>query len=132
VLLGAMFVVFGLNFFLHFIDMSEGMKNLKEPTKQFMGAIAPTGYLATVKVFEILGGALVLVGIAVPIGLTILGPIIVNILLYDIFLEQKANPPVLVITALYLFVFSGYWNHFKSVFQIMAKNRYSHCAVKNP
>lgn len=73
----------------------------------FMAAFMPTGYLAFVKVFEVLGG----VPLAIPktrrAGLLVLGPIIINILAFHAFVtggEGLLSPPLLVICALTLFL----------------------------
>lgn len=55
------------------------------PMWHFMAAFGPTGYLTFVKVLELLGGILVAIPRTRNIGLLILGPIIVNILAYHIF-----------------------------------------------
>lgn len=102
VLLALIFIVFSLNFWLHFIPMP---KDTPPPAvASFMAALFPTGYLAAVKVLELLGGALVATGRFTPVGLLILGPIILNILFFDVFLAQAFNPVSTVAAALALFV----------------------------
>jgi len=99
-LLGLIFVVFGLNAFLHFIPMPP-------PSGQagaFMGALFGSGYLYAVKVFEITGGLLLLSGRFIPLGLTLLGPVIVNILFYDLFLDRSGLPLGVVVAVLSLVV----------------------------
>ena len=73
----------------------------------FMGAFAPTGYLTFIKVLELLGGLLVMVPRTRNLGLLVLGPIIVNILAFSIFLtspKDLLNPMIIgiVVLALYL------------------------------
>jgi hypothetical protein len=63
-----------------------------------MAAMFPTGYLAFVKVLEILGGLLVALPKTRNIGLLVLGPIIVNIVAFHVFLTKGAgltDPPIL-------------------------------------
>ena len=106
-LLGLAFVTFGANFFLNFIPMPADPSPADAPHKLFMGAMLPTGYLAFVKVLEILGGLLVALPKTRNIGLLILGPIVVNILAFHIFLTKGAgltNPPVVAIALLSAFV----------------------------
>ena len=106
-LLGLAFVVFGSNFFLNFIPMPADPSPADAPHKLFMGAMFPTGYLAFIKVLEILGGVLVAIPRTRNIGLLILGPIIVNILAFHIFLMKGAtlmDPVTLGISALALFL----------------------------
>jgi len=106
-LLGLLFVVFGSNFFLNFIPMPADPSPADAPHKLFMAALFPTGYLAFVKVLEILGGVLVALPKTRNIGLLVLGPIIVNILAFHIFLTKGAGlfePPVVLISALAVFL----------------------------
>ncbi len=106
-LLGLLFLVFGSNFFLNFIPMPDDPSPADAPHKLFMAAMFPTGYLAFVKVFEILGGLLVAIPKTRNIGLLILGPIIINILCFHVFLTKGAtliDPVNLAITALALFL----------------------------
>ena len=99
-LLGLLFVVFGLNAFLHFINMPppQGLAG------DFMKALFASHYFYVVAVLQIAGGALLLLGRFVPLGLTLLGPVIVNILLFHIFLEHSGLPLALVVGALALFL----------------------------
>jgi uncharacterized membrane protein YphA (DoxX/SURF4 family) len=83
VLLGLVFVVFGVNGFLSFIPLPEHTGHAAE----FMGLLAGTGYLYAVSVVEVLGGALVLSNRRVPLGLVLLAPVIVNILLFHLLME---------------------------------------------
>lgn len=103
-LLGLVFVIFGLNFFLQFIPippLPEG-----SPAAAFMGAMYTTGFLTFVKVLEILGGILVAIPNTRNLGLVILGPIIVNILAFHIFIVGGGlfEPPVVIITVLAAFL----------------------------
>jgi uncharacterized membrane protein YphA (DoxX/SURF4 family) len=100
-LLGLIFVVFGLNAFLHFIPMPppEGLAG------DFMKALFASGYFYVVAVLQIVGGALCLVGRFVPLGITLLGPVLVNILLFHIFLQRTGWQPAAVVTVLALFLF---------------------------
>ena len=53
-----------------------------------MIAFAPTGYLTFVKVLEVVGGILVALPRTRNFGLLILGPIIVNILAFHVFVMK--------------------------------------------
>ena len=73
----------------------------------FMAAFAPTGYLTFVKVFELIGGLLVIIPRTRNLGLLILGPIIINILAFHTFVAGGAglaDPMLLGICALALFL----------------------------
>jgi uncharacterized membrane protein YphA (DoxX/SURF4 family) len=86
ILLGLMFVVFGLNGFLHFIPMGDPPKGL---AGEFVNALMNTSYIKVVAGLQVAGGLLVLSGRFLPLGLLLLGPVIVNILLFHLFLEPK-------------------------------------------
>ena len=103
-LLGLIFVVFGLNAFLRFIPMPppEGLAG------DFMKALFVSHYFYVVAVLQIAGGALLLLGRFVPLGLTLLGPVIVNILLFHIFLQPAGLPLAVVVGALALFLLWAY------------------------
>ena len=77
------------------------------PVALFFGAFGPTGYMTFVKVFELFGGILVAVPRTRNLGLLVLGPIIVNILAFHIFITRGQNllSPMLVgIVALALYL----------------------------
>ncbi len=95
ILLGLIFVVFGLNGFLHFIPIPAPET---EHAKAFMGALFGSGYGTYVKGLEVLGGALILSGRFTPLGLLIIGPILVNIILYHWKMMPGNLPLVLVMS----------------------------------
>ena len=77
------------------------------PIAMFMGALGPTGYMTFIKICELVGGILVAIPRTRNLGLLVLGPIIVNILAFQIFINkgQALADPVLifvVVLALYL------------------------------
>ncbi|HTB84092.1 MAG TPA: DoxX family protein [Candidatus Sulfotelmatobacter sp.] len=104
ILLGLVFVVFGANKFLHFLPNPP----MQGAGAQFMGAMFETHYLYVVATFEVTGGLLLLAGRFVPLGLTLLGPVIVNILAFHIFMDNSGLPVALVVSALALFLL---WRH---------------------
>lgn len=73
----------------------------------FMGGFAPSGYLHFVKWCELVGGVLVLIPKTRGLGLLVLGPIVVNIFAYHVFVTQgegATDPMVLGIGVLTLAV----------------------------
>ena len=76
-MLGLLFVVIGLNISLSFIPMPPPPEGL---ARNFMMALFMSHYLLVVGTLEVAGGALLLTGRYLPLGLTLLGPVIVNIL----------------------------------------------------
>ena len=112
-LLGLIFVVFGLNAFLQFIHMPppQGMAG------DFMKALFMSHYYYVVAILQIVGGAICLLGRFVPLGLTLLGPVIVNILLFHIFLQPTGLPLAVVVSALELFLLWAYRRAFSPLLQ---------------
>ena len=101
ILLGLVFVVFGSNAFLHFIPMPPPPAGL---AGDFMKALFMSQYFYVVAVTQILGGLLVLSVRFTALGLLLLGPVIVNILSYHIFLNHEGLPLACVVAALALFL----------------------------
>jgi len=99
-LLGLIFAVFGSNAFLHFIPMPP----LSGPGGAFIGAMYETGYLYVVASCQVVGGLILLSGRFTPLGLTLLGPVLVNILCFHIFMNHAGLPLALVVAALALFL----------------------------
>ena len=112
-LLGLMFVVFGLNGFLHFIKQPPPPPGLPS---QYLGALAASHFLMPVFLLQLIGGVLLLLNRYVPVALVLLGPVIVNILLYHSLMEPKGIPPGLVALALWLVVFYSVRSAFAGVF----------------
>ncbi len=109
ILLGLIFVVFGFNGFLHFIHMPPTTNPLAE---QFFNALAISRYMNVVSALQIIGGLLVLLGFFVPLGLTILCSILVNILLFHALMAPAGLPLALVCAALAVFLVWRYWANF--------------------
>lgn len=117
-LLGTIFVVFGLNGFLQFLPQPP----LPEAAGPFIGGLASAGYFfPLLKGLEVLAGVALLSGRFVPLALTVLAPITVNILLFHVVLAPAPALPLLIIAAqLYLA-----WVH-RDVFAPMLRSRSEH------
>lgn len=115
VLLGLVFFVFGLNFFLHFLPQPAP----PPAAGAFAGAMIATGYLFTlVKVTEIVSGALLLANRFVPLALALLAPVIVNIVFFHAFLEGAATLPLpIVILGLEIFLAWSYRDAYRPMLQ---------------
>jgi uncharacterized membrane protein YphA (DoxX/SURF4 family) len=112
-LLGLMFLVFGLNAFLNFLNMGPMPAGL---AGQFMGALFLSHYMWVVAALQIIGGVLLLINRYVPLALVLLGPVIVNILLYHLFLSLSGFPLAIVATILWFIVFYAYRQYFSGLF----------------
>jgi putative oxidoreductase len=113
ILLGLIFVIFGLNGFLNFLSMGPMPTGL---AGQFMGALVQSHYYWVVAALQIVGGVLLLLNRFVPLALLLLGPIIVNILCYHVFLNHVGAPIAVVVTVLWFFSFYDRRQYFAGIF----------------
>ena len=110
VLLGLVFVVFGLNIFFHFLKMTPPPP---EPLAgDFSKALMQSHYMYVVGALQVIGGLLLLIGRFVPLGLTLLGPVIANILLFHLFLNPSGLPIAIIVSVLGLFLLWRYRTNF--------------------
>ena len=122
ILLGLIFFVFGLNFFLHFIP------NGPAPTGTagaFVGGLFQSGYLfPLIKVIETLCGFFLLFGRFIPLVLVVLLPISINIFLFHCFLEPGAMQISIVVLILICQFYLAwvYRDYYKQLF--IAKAQY--------
>jgi uncharacterized membrane protein YphA (DoxX/SURF4 family) len=112
ILLGVIFVFFGLNAFLHFIpaQIPPGVAG------QFIGAVFVSHYYVAIFVLQVIGGALLLANRYVPLALIILAPIIVNILNFHITMAPSGIGPGLLAAVLWIIVFLGVRRAFDGIF----------------
>lgn len=113
-LVGGMFLFASITYFLNLMPNTppEGMP---EDAVQFGAILGKSGYLNVVKVLELVGGALLVSGLFVGLGITILTPISVNILLFETLVAKQPGPGV-VMTVLCFALVGIYWKHFRAAF----------------
>jgi uncharacterized membrane protein YphA (DoxX/SURF4 family) len=114
VLLGLIFVMFGSNAFLHFLPMPPLPQGI---TGEYLHAFFASGYVYAIGGLQVVGGLLVLIGRFVPLGLTILGAIIVNIWLFHILMapELGGMMPAILVLILELFLVWRYREAFRGI-----------------
>ncbi|HEY8075887.1 MAG TPA: DoxX family protein [Labilithrix sp.] len=113
-LLGVIFVVFGANGFLHFLPTPP----MSGPPAEFFGALMATGYMVPLlKGTEVAFGALLVGNRFVPLALTVLAPVIVNIVAFHAFLAPSGIALPIVIVALELFLAWSYRGVFRGLLQ---------------
>jgi hypothetical protein len=112
VLLGLLFTIFGANGFLHFIPMKapEGLAG------QFMGSLFMSHYLVIVFAVQLAGGLLLLANRYVALALVLLGPVIVNILCFHLFLAPEGIPMAVFTALLWFVVFASVRSAFAGIF----------------
>ncbi|WKN45901.1 DoxX family membrane protein [Tunicatimonas pelagia] len=108
-LLGIIFVVFGLNGFFNFIPVPE--------LHPFMQMMVDSGFIYVVKALEVMGGLMLLINIRVPLALLIIGPIVINIVLYHAFFDPRNWLVSVVNLVLYVIILIAHWPTFRSVLQ---------------
>lgn len=121
-LLGLIFLVFGLNGFLHFIPMPP-------PTGlagQYFSVLSASHYMVPVFLLQVIGGALLLANKFVPLALVLLGPVIVNILLFHSLMAPEGLPLALIVMVLWLLVFYGVRSAFAGVFAMRVEAQDAH------
>jgi uncharacterized membrane protein YphA (DoxX/SURF4 family) len=112
VLMGLMFLAFGLNGFLHFIP--EPKTPMPEGAMGFAGALMKTGYMfPMIMGTQLLVGVLLLLNRFVPLALALIAPVIVNIIAFHIFLAPSGIGPGAVILALELYLAWAYRSSFR-------------------
>lgn len=112
ILLGLIFVFFGLNGFLHFIPSPP----IPGPAGQFLGALFVSHYAVAIFALQLICGILLLAGRYVPLAITILGGIMVNILLFHITMAPSGLPLALITLVLWIIVFIGIRHAFAGIF----------------
>jgi putative oxidoreductase len=125
-LLGLIFVVFGSNMFLHFIPMPPPPEG---PARDFMIALFVSHYLYVIGALQVAGGVLVLIGRWVPLGLTLLGPVIVNILCFHVLMAPAGLPMAVVVSVLALFLLWRYRASFVGICAVKIEQRQSTLTV---
>jgi len=125
VVLGLVFFVFGLNGFLHFIPAPP-------PTGAaltFFGGLLAAGYFfPLLKTVEILASIALLTNRFVPLALTVLAPIIVNIVAFHVFLAPAGLPLAALVLVAELILARAY----RESFAPMLRARTSPVGVSEP
>jgi putative oxidoreductase len=117
IVLGLIFLVFGLNGFFHFLPQPP----MSGPPADFIGALLATGYLfPLLKGTEVITGTLLLSGRLVPLALTVLAPVVVNIVGFHLFLAPSGLPLALVVVALGVFLAWSYRSAFSGILNVNA------------
>lgn len=114
IVLGLIYFVFGLNFFLHFLPTPPSAGGVADA---FVGGLFQSGYFfPMLKSIEVVLGALLLVGVFVPLALVILMPISLNILLFHAFLTPGNATMGIVIVLVHLYLAWSYRDYYKPLF----------------
>ena len=120
ILMGLIFLVFGMNGFLHFIPQPK--TPLPEGAASFAGALLKTGYMfPMVMGTQLLVGVLLLLNRWVPLALALLAPVVVNIFAFHVFLAPSGLVLALVVLVLELYLAWAYRDAFRPMLRLRTK-----------
>ena len=115
VILGLIFLVFGLNGFLHFIPMPPPTGTAAE----FVYGLVKAHYFLPFMAFiQVISGVLLLSGAYVPFALLLLFPITLNILFFHLDLAPAGLGMAVLIMAANILLAIYYWPAYKPIFKI--------------
>jgi len=113
ILLGLVFFVFGLNGFLNFIPTGPLPSGL---AGQFVTVLFQSHYVLFVSAIQLAGGVLLLVNRFVPLALVLLGPVIVNILLFHLLLYRTGLLMAIIVAILWGILAFRHRQYFSGIF----------------
>src|ERR1700733_12854177 len=113
-LLGVIFVFFGSNLLFHFIPNPPMPPS---PFANFSSALAESHYILAIGFFQVVPGILLLINRYVPLALTVLAAMILNIDLTHILMAPSGLPLAAVVTILWILVFLRVRSAFEGIFQ---------------
>ncbi|WP_180541774.1 hypothetical protein [Nevskia soli] len=111
-LLGLIFLVFGLNGFLHFLPgpIPPGVAG------QFLTALIESHYVVVIFLLQLIPGILLLVNFYVPLALTLLAPVIANIFFFHLLMAPSGLPMAILVIVLWSLVFYSARGAFAGIF----------------
>jgi uncharacterized membrane protein YphA (DoxX/SURF4 family) len=112
ILLGLMFLVFGLNGFLNFMPAP---KDIPQDMMAVMGALMKAGYMTVVSGAEVIVAVLLLSNRFVPLALAMLAPIVVGIITFHIFMAPATIAPGIVVLVMELYLAWAYRGAYRSM-----------------
>jgi putative oxidoreductase len=112
-ILGIAFTVFGLNGFLHFLPNG----NMPTLAIQFGTVLAASHYTVPIFAVQIACGILFLINRYIPLALTLIGPVLVNILIFHILMLPSGIGGGLICTICWFILFAKHYQAFAGIFQ---------------
>jgi uncharacterized membrane protein YphA (DoxX/SURF4 family) len=110
ILLGLMFLIFGLNGFLNFMPAP---KDMPREIMEVSGGLMKGGYMTVVAGAEVLIAVMLLTNRFVPLALAMLAPIIVGIITFHVALAPATIGPGIVVLAMELYLAWAYRGAFR-------------------
>lgn len=113
ILMGLIFFVFGLNGLLGLFPT---------PSSEIEAAAFPAGYLIPfVKVVQVACGFLFLVNRFVPLATVVIAPVVVNIVLFHLFLDPTGIPVAILVATLNVLLGVAYKSSFAGLLEANAR-----------
>jgi len=117
ILLGLIYLVFGLNFFFHFSFLNMPVPKMSPAAAAFSGGLFGTGYFFQyMKALEIISGVFLLINRYTAFFLLVLLPISLNIALFHFILVPSGAPMGAAVIVLNVFLCIAYLKYYTSVF----------------
>jgi uncharacterized membrane protein YphA (DoxX/SURF4 family) len=108
--LALIFVIYGVNYFIPLVSLPA----TSAAGQSLLDAFAASGFfLPLLRLTQVVTGVALLAGRFVPLALVIIAPIVVNIVLYDIFLDPAGLPMGLLLLALLSFLGWAYCDDYE-------------------
>jgi putative oxidoreductase len=111
--LGVIFTVFGLNGFFNFIPATP----MPALATQFFTLLVTSRFIVPIFLLQLACGLLFLSNQYVPLALTLIGPILFNILLFHLTMDPGGIAPGAVATVCWVIVFTSVRAAFAGIFQ---------------
>ncbi len=112
ILLGLIYLVFGLNFFLHFIPSPPPVQD-SSPVSLFSGGLGASGYFYPfLKAVEVIAGAFLLINLFTPLVTLVVFTISVHIFLFHAFLAPDTimiSLIMLLLNIYLLWIYRGFY-----------------------
>lgn len=102
-LLSLIYVVFGANYFLHFLTMPP----MGGDAGAFAGLLYTTGFLAVVKVLELVLAVLLIVPATRALAALLIAPISINILLFELLIAHQPGIGILLVILNILIIYTN-------------------------
>ena len=120
VLFGILFVVMGLNLIFNFLPQPPGQ--MSPGAVAFGNGLAATGYMPVLLGgTQFVAGILLLLNRFVPLALTLLAPIIVNIVFFHAFLQRSGLAVAIPVAAIEIYLAWTYRDYFRPMLTARAK-----------
>lgn len=119
IILGGVFLVFGLDFFLHFVSGIVPLPGLSNQADSYLTALTRAEYFFPIlKIIEIIGGIGLIVNRYTALFIAGLLPVTFNIFLFDAFLGHQLLPLGATMLFLNVFLLFAYRRYYKFLFTV--------------